>query len=57
MTYARTIVLAPAGSRELFRELEDVAECLFVGDAGSKHLDVHAALRALKEAGISQRPV
>lgn len=51
--YARTIVLAPAGSRELFRELEEVAECLFVGDAGSKHLDVHAALRALKKAGMS----
>lgn len=51
--YARTIVLAPASSRANFHELEDVGECLFVGDTASKNLDMHAALPALKKAGIS----
>ncbi|MGA3035976.1 MAG: bifunctional diaminohydroxyphosphoribosylaminopyrimidine deaminase/5-amino-6-(5-phosphoribosylamino)uracil reductase RibD [Vulcanimicrobiaceae bacterium] len=51
--YARTIVLAPAGSRERFRELEEVAECVYVGPPDSKKLEPHAALPALKEAGIS----
>ncbi len=51
--YARTILLAPAGSRALFSELEDIAECLFVGDAGSRKLDIPATLPALKTSGIS----
>jgi len=51
--YARTIVLAPAGSRDLFRGLEDVAECLYVGSSDSKKLEPRDALPALKAAGIS----
>ena len=51
--YARTIVLAPAGSREAFRPLERVAEVLYVGAAASRRLDLPAALVALKERGIA----
>ncbi len=51
--YARTIVLAPAGPREAFRPLQDVAEVVFVGDSGADVLDLKAALRALKERGMT----
>jgi diaminohydroxyphosphoribosylaminopyrimidine deaminase / 5-amino-6-(5-phosphoribosylamino)uracil reductase len=51
--YARTIVLAPAGARDEFRDLSDRAECIFVGSAGDMRLDIGAALIALKEVGIS----
>jgi diaminohydroxyphosphoribosylaminopyrimidine deaminase/5-amino-6-(5-phosphoribosylamino)uracil reductase len=50
--YERTIVLAPAGSRERFAHLEDVAEVLYVGDARASTLDLHEALIALKQRGI-----
>ncbi len=50
--YARTIVLAPAGTRDRFAQLEDVAEILYVGGAESIELDLAAALRALRSHGI-----
>lgn len=49
--YAKTIVLAPAAARAKFRELQDVAECIFVGDGNQ--LNLEAALIALEDAGIS----
>jgi diaminohydroxyphosphoribosylaminopyrimidine deaminase/5-amino-6-(5-phosphoribosylamino)uracil reductase len=51
--YARTIVLAPAGARSAFRDLEARAACIFVGDGGAYRLDLAAALAALKDAGIT----
>jgi diaminohydroxyphosphoribosylaminopyrimidine deaminase/5-amino-6-(5-phosphoribosylamino)uracil reductase len=51
--YAPTLVLAPAGARERFRPLEEVADVVFVGAADARALDLHAALRALRERGIT----
>jgi diaminohydroxyphosphoribosylaminopyrimidine deaminase/5-amino-6-(5-phosphoribosylamino)uracil reductase len=51
--YARTIVLAPAGLRERFAELESVADVLFVGDADARDLDLRASLAALRARGIA----
>jgi len=51
--YSRTIVLAPEGSRERFRELEEVAECVYVGGSDTQKLEPRAAMAALKAAGIS----
>jgi len=51
--YARTILLAPAGARNEFRELQDRAECMFVGAADATRLDIGSGLVALKDAGIS----
>lgn len=51
--YARTILLAPAGVRNEFRELEARAECIFVGNADAIQLDLGAALVALKAAGVT----
>jgi diaminohydroxyphosphoribosylaminopyrimidine deaminase/5-amino-6-(5-phosphoribosylamino)uracil reductase len=50
--YTRTIVLAPAGSREAFASLETVADVVYVGDESARTLNLPAALRALKERGI-----
>jgi diaminohydroxyphosphoribosylaminopyrimidine deaminase/5-amino-6-(5-phosphoribosylamino)uracil reductase len=51
-SYARTIVLAPAGTKAAFAELESVAELVYVGDASARSLDLRASLIALKERGI-----
>jgi diaminohydroxyphosphoribosylaminopyrimidine deaminase/5-amino-6-(5-phosphoribosylamino)uracil reductase len=51
--YERTIVLAPAGARERFGELEAVAEVLYVGAAAERVLDLGLALAALRERGIA----
>lgn len=51
--YARTIVLAPAGSRDVFRSLERVAEVLYVGDSSARELNLQEALVSLKNRGIS----
>jgi diaminohydroxyphosphoribosylaminopyrimidine deaminase/5-amino-6-(5-phosphoribosylamino)uracil reductase len=51
--YARTIVLAPAGLREAFAELEPVADVVYVGSGKETALDLGAALRALREREIS----
>ncbi len=50
--YERTIVLAPAGARERFRELETVAEVIYVGAEGDRELDLGLALGALHTRGI-----
>lgn len=49
--YARTIVLAPAAARAQFASLENVADCRYIEE--SERLDLPAALRNLKESGIS----
>jgi diaminohydroxyphosphoribosylaminopyrimidine deaminase/5-amino-6-(5-phosphoribosylamino)uracil reductase len=51
--YARTILLAPAGVRSEFRDLEARAECIFVGNEDATQLDIGAALVAIKTAGIT----
>jgi diaminohydroxyphosphoribosylaminopyrimidine deaminase/5-amino-6-(5-phosphoribosylamino)uracil reductase len=51
--YARTIVLAPAGARERFSNLEGVANAIFVGEREDRKLDLAAALRALRSAGTA----
>ena len=51
--YARTIVVAPTGARDRFANLENDAELLFVGDAGSTQLDIAQALQALRARGIT----
>lgn len=50
--YAKTIVLAPAGARERFANLSNVANVIFVGREKMMHLDLGAAMVALKSAGI-----
>ncbi len=50
--YARTIVLAPAGARVRFAELETVAEVVYAGDQDAQQLDLRAALEALRARGI-----
>lgn len=51
--YDRSIVLAPAGARATFAPLEGRAEVVYVGDAEATTLDLSAAMRALRERGIS----
>lgn len=50
--YAKTIVVAPAGARDRFNNLRNVAHVMFVGDETARHVDLPKALVALKEAGI-----
>lgn len=50
--YAKTIVVAPAGSARKFENLRGAADVLFVGDADAAALDLEAGLRALKTRGI-----
>jgi diaminohydroxyphosphoribosylaminopyrimidine deaminase/5-amino-6-(5-phosphoribosylamino)uracil reductase len=52
-SYDPTIVLAPAGARSAFAELEDVASVSYVGDAAATQLDLAAGLAALRERGIT----
>ncbi len=53
VTYARTIVLAPAGARAAFAELEAVAEVAYIGAPDARELDLAAALRELRARGIA----
>jgi diaminohydroxyphosphoribosylaminopyrimidine deaminase / 5-amino-6-(5-phosphoribosylamino)uracil reductase len=50
--YARTLVLAPAGARERFAPLEEVADVVFVGDDDAMTLDLALAMRATRERGV-----
>ena len=51
--YAKTIVLAPAGSRDRFAQLEKTMDVVYSGKEGSDRLNLAAALRALRERGIT----
>jgi diaminohydroxyphosphoribosylaminopyrimidine deaminase/5-amino-6-(5-phosphoribosylamino)uracil reductase len=51
--YAKTIVLAPAGLRDRFAQLEKAADVLYSGKEGSDRLNLAAALRSLRERGIT----
>jgi len=51
-SYDRTLVLAPAGARERFAELEAVADVVYAGAADSRQLDLRAALEAVRGRGI-----
>jgi diaminohydroxyphosphoribosylaminopyrimidine deaminase/5-amino-6-(5-phosphoribosylamino)uracil reductase len=51
--YARTIVLAPAGSRTRFGPLEALAEVVYAGAPGATTLDLAAALVALREREVT----
>ncbi len=51
--YAKTIVLAPAASRDRFSDLEKTADVVYSGDAGSERLNLAGALHALREHGIT----
>ena len=50
--YAPAIVLAPAGLRRHFENLQGVADVRFVGTAESERLDLRAAMETLREAGV-----
>ncbi len=51
--YAKTIVLAPAGAKDAFAPLEEVADVLYAGAAAAPQLDLDDALRALRERGLT----
>jgi len=50
--YARTIVLAPAGSRDRFRALGQVADVIGVGDDDATALDLAEAMRELRARNV-----
>lgn len=50
--YAKSIVLAPAGLRSRFENVRGVADVLFVGEPADTRLDLTAAMRALRAAGV-----
>ncbi|MGC2405976.1 MAG: bifunctional diaminohydroxyphosphoribosylaminopyrimidine deaminase/5-amino-6-(5-phosphoribosylamino)uracil reductase RibD [Candidatus Cybelea sp.] len=50
--YAATIVLAPAGLRDRFVELEVMAEVLYVGAPDAVALDLRQAMKDLRARGI-----
>jgi diaminohydroxyphosphoribosylaminopyrimidine deaminase/5-amino-6-(5-phosphoribosylamino)uracil reductase len=50
--YAPTIVLAPAGARERFRDRETIANVVYVGPDDAVQLDLVAALDALGRTGV-----
>lgn len=50
--YARTVVLAPAGLRERFANLRDVAEVVLVGSDSEMRLDLPEAMKALRRHGV-----
>ncbi len=50
--YAQAIVLAPAGLRRQFDNLQGVADVRFVGTPESDRLDLRAAMETLREAGV-----
>ncbi len=51
--YAPTMVLAPAGMRTAFAVLESNANVLYAGEPDAIELDLTAALRALRAAGVT----
>jgi diaminohydroxyphosphoribosylaminopyrimidine deaminase/5-amino-6-(5-phosphoribosylamino)uracil reductase len=51
--FRATIVLAPAGLREAFAPLQERAELIFAGATDATTLDLRAAMRALRAAGIT----
>lgn len=51
--YAKTIVIVPAGARDAFRILQNVADVVFVGDDSAASLDLATALRELQRRGLS----
>jgi len=51
--YAPTIVLAPAGLRPVFAALEPRANVLYAGEPDASELDLSAALRTLRAAGVT----
>jgi diaminohydroxyphosphoribosylaminopyrimidine deaminase / 5-amino-6-(5-phosphoribosylamino)uracil reductase len=50
--YATTIVLAPAGLRDQFAEVEVVADVLYIGSPTAVTLDLRQAMRDLRARGI-----
>ncbi len=50
--YAKTVVLAPAGSKKRFENLRGIAEVLFVGDEAATQLDLASAMAALRSYGV-----
>ena len=50
--YDKTIVLAPAARRSQFDNLRDAAQLLFVGTENDDRLDLAAAMKALRGAGM-----
>lgn len=51
--YATTIVVAPSGLRERFRNLRGRAELLFVGSSSAQQLDFVESMAALRERGVA----
>jgi diaminohydroxyphosphoribosylaminopyrimidine deaminase / 5-amino-6-(5-phosphoribosylamino)uracil reductase len=51
--YRRTIVLAPAGARDRFADLNGVAEVLFVGAPGAQRLDLVQAMKELRARDVT----
>jgi diaminohydroxyphosphoribosylaminopyrimidine deaminase/5-amino-6-(5-phosphoribosylamino)uracil reductase len=52
-SYRSTIVLAPAGLSAAFEPLRDVCDLVFAGEPDARELDLAAAMRALRTAGIT----
>ncbi len=50
--YEKTIVLAPAGAKQRFENLREVAEVLFVGDESATQLDLSDGMKTLRAFGI-----
>ncbi len=50
--YAKTIVLAPTGARDKFENIATVAHVMFVGNEKAMQLNLEAAMKAIKGAGI-----
>ncbi len=51
--YAQTIVLAPAGMRDAFAALEEIADVLYVGATDARALDLADALVALRARDVT----
>ena len=51
--YRRTIVLVPAGRRDRFRNLDEVADVVEVGSAGETELHLPEALASLRACGVT----
>ncbi|MGB6599703.1 MAG: RibD family protein, partial [Candidatus Cybelea sp.] len=51
--YAKTIVLVPAGVRDRFATLRDVAEVLDIGAPDAASLDLAEAMKALRAHGVA----
>ena len=51
--YAKTMVVAPAGARDRFAALGHVAQPIFAGAASDTQLDLHAAMAAIFEHGVT----